>query len=103
MVTKLSRLAAELSRFVAHGTGASAKPFGYAAQRRSNGLTDVVGGLHGTCGGAPADAFQALLDRPQAPFDFTDIGGHRAGISGPTEHQGILKLTNSGSVLSALL
>jgi hypothetical protein len=47
----------------------------------------VVGSLHRTCGGAPAAAFQALLDRPQAPFDFTDVGGHRAGISGLTEHQ----------------
>ncbi len=32
-----------------------------------------------TCGGAPADAFRALLDRPQVPFDFTDAGGHRVG------------------------
>ena len=29
---------------------------------------------------------QALLDQPQSPFDFTDIGRHRAGMSERTEH-----------------
>jgi hypothetical protein len=35
---------------------------------------------------APADALQALLDRPQSPFDFPDINRHRAGMSELTEH-----------------
>jgi hypothetical protein len=67
---KLCHLAAELGRFVAHGIGTSEKPLGYAAQRRSNGVADAVGGLHGTGGRAPADALQAMFDRP---LDFADI------------------------------
>jgi hypothetical protein len=86
MVAKLRGLATELRRFVAHGIGASAKPVGDTAQRCSNCLTDMVGRLQSTCGRAPPDALQALLDRPQSPFDFTDIGGHRARMSGLTEH-----------------
>jgi hypothetical protein len=86
MVAKLRGIAAELRRFVTHGIGAAAKPVGDTAQRCSNCLTDMVGRLQSTCGRAPADALQALLDRPQSPFDFTDIGEHRAGMSELTEH-----------------
>jgi hypothetical protein len=86
MVAKLRGLAAELRRFVAHGIGASAKPLGDTAQGCRNCLPDMVGCLQSTRGRAPADALQALLDRPQSPFDFPDIGRHRAGMSELTEH-----------------
>ena len=68
------------------GGGAAAKPVGYAAQRRSDALGDVIGGLRGAGGGAAAGALEPLLDRAQAPFDFADIGRHCAGISGLTKH-----------------
>ena len=57
IVAKLRRLAADLSRFVAHGMGAPAKPVGYAAQHRGDGLPDVVGGLHGTRGRSDTSTF----------------------------------------------
>jgi hypothetical protein len=64
IVAKLRRLAAEFRRFVAQGIGAPAKPVGYAAQHRGNGLPDVVGGLHGTRGSADTNTFQRFsIDR----------------------------------------
>src|ERR1700730_12445813 len=86
IVAKLRCLAADFCRFVAHKIGAPAKPVGHAAQRRGNGLSDVVGSLRGTRGRSDTNTFQTLFHRPHAPFDFTDIGGHRAGISGLTKH-----------------
>jgi hypothetical protein len=85
IVAKLCRLAANFRRFVAHGIGAPANLVRHAAQRGSNSLADVVGGLHGTRRGSDTNTFQTLFHRSQAPFDFTDIGG-RAGISGLTKH-----------------
>jgi len=86
IVPELRRFVAELHGFVAHGIGAAAKSVGDAAQRRGDAIGDVVRGLRGAGGGAPAGALQPLLDRAQAPFDFADIGRYRAGISGLTEH-----------------
>jgi hypothetical protein len=86
IVAKLRCLAADFCRLVAHKIGAPAKPVGHAAQHRSNGLSNVVGSVRGTRGRSDTDTFQTLFHGPQAPFDFTDIGGHRAGISGLTKH-----------------
>ena len=61
IVAKLRCLAADFRRFVAHGIGATAKPVGYAAQHRGNGLPDVVGGLHGTRRGSDTNTFQTLF------------------------------------------
>jgi hypothetical protein len=86
IVAKLRRPAANFRRFVAHGIGTPAKPLGYAAQHRGNGIADMVGGLNGTRGRSDTRTFQTLFHRPQAPFDFTNFGGHRAGESGLTKH-----------------
>ena len=49
--------------------------------RWRDAVADLIGGLLGACGGAVAGAFQSLLERPQASFDFADIGQAGAGES----------------------
>jgi CheY-like chemotaxis protein/DNA-directed RNA polymerase specialized sigma24 family protein len=86
MVAELRCLAADFRRLIAHGVGPAAQSFGHAVQRRSNGLTDPVGGLRSARGGAAADALELPLQRTQALVDLTDFGGDHAGISRSRKH-----------------
>jgi hypothetical protein len=76
----------ELSRFVAHGLGAATKPISDAAQHGGNGRSGAFGNFCRGRGCTAANTLYLLLERPQASFDFTDIGEHRTGISRLTKH-----------------
>jgi hypothetical protein len=82
----LPSFAASLPIFAASSPMELAPPRIWSAMLLNAEAIDVVGGLHGTRRGSDTNTFQTLFHRSQAPFDFTDIGGHRAGISGLTKH-----------------
>jgi hypothetical protein len=67
----------------AHGIGAPEKSAGHGAQRRSNGVADMIRGLGGSRRHA---ASQTLLDRAQALLDLRGLGGFRARMTRETKH-----------------
>src|SRR5436190_9915274 len=86
IVAELYHLVAEFCCLIIHEIGTAAKLIRDAVQQGGNGVCDAFGSLCRARRRAAASPFEALLERPQAPFDLADIGRHRMRISGLTKH-----------------
>ena len=90
-----SGLVSHLSRLIAHGAGPTAKALGHRAQGGCDGIGDPVSGLadpidclRGILGRVSPNTLEVLLQRPQTPFDFANIGRDcaRTGTSRSWKH-----------------
>jgi hypothetical protein len=80
---------------VAHGVGPTAKALGHSTQGRRDGigypisgLADPIDCLRGILRRVSPDPLEVLLQRPQTPLDFANIGRDcaRAGMSRSLKH-----------------
>jgi hypothetical protein len=86
IVAEFRHFVAEVRRFVAYRMGAATKPIGDPVQHGGHDRPGAFGNLCRARWCAVANAFQLLLQQPQAPFDFTDIGEYRTGMTSLTKH-----------------